>query len=321
MEKVTVIIPTYNRAHLIAETIHSVLDQTYRNFEIIVIDDGSTDNTSEIIKSLGHGNRIKYIYKEHCGIPGRMRNIGIANSAGSLIAFLDSDDSWLPHKLEAQVRYLTNHPEADVVYSDFYFYRSSANQCHNEECISTVDCQSGNIWKNLFMHCFIPTLTVILRRKCLNSNSPFHEGTETIGTEDYDLWLRLAVANCFAFIPAKLAKYRISPEGIGKTSVKHITNILNVIRRFDEGYPRLTGSIRIRRRRRFGSLYCMLAIQYLRENEAALAGCFARKAFRMWPLQSKTAALFTAGLFGSSALRSLSRFHDRRLGDLGQDCQ
>ena len=99
---VSVIIPTYNRAGVIKETINSIINQTYSNFEIIIVDDGSTDNTGDIIKTF-QDDRIKYYWKKNTGLPSKARNVGLKHVNGEFIAFLDSDDIWLPKKIETQL--------------------------------------------------------------------------------------------------------------------------------------------------------------------------------------------------------------------------
>ena len=117
MEIVSVIIPTYNRADLIRETIDSVLSQTYPEFEILICDDGSTDNTQEIINSY-NDSRIKYLYQKNSGLPAKARNLGLQVAKGSYIAFVDSDDIWLPTKLAKQIQILQKKPQIMAVASN-----------------------------------------------------------------------------------------------------------------------------------------------------------------------------------------------------------
>src|SRR5436309_14667644 len=110
---VSVVIPVYNGERYLADAIQSVLDQTYRNFEVIVVDDGSTDRSAEIAKRFGEA--VRYVYRTNGGVC-KARNAGIAAARGAYIAFLDQDDLWLHDKLAAQVAYLDSHPEAGAVY-------------------------------------------------------------------------------------------------------------------------------------------------------------------------------------------------------------
>ena len=115
---VSIIIPTYNRAELLKRAIQSCLDQTYKNIQVVVVDDASEDNTPEIVQRF-KDSRIKYIrLPKNSGRPAVPRNIGILNSDGEVIAFLDSDDYFLPEKIEKQVRALTNSEEIGLVYCD-----------------------------------------------------------------------------------------------------------------------------------------------------------------------------------------------------------
>ena len=112
---ISVIIPTYNREKFLPATIDSVLRQTYSDYEIIVVDDGSTDGTQEVIEKL-YGGKLKYIYKNNGG-PASARNVGLKNASGNYIAFLDSDDLWFPEKLETQIRFMEkNHSQITLVY-------------------------------------------------------------------------------------------------------------------------------------------------------------------------------------------------------------
>lgn len=140
--KVSIIIPTYNRAQSLNRAIQSVLNQTYENFELIIVDDGSKDNTEKVVKNI-HDNRIKYFRHEVNQGGSSARNTGIKNSTGKYVAFLDSDDEWLEGKLESQVRAMENRP-SDVwggVYCGFFYTTGKG------EVIEAVKC--GNLKKDL----------------------------------------------------------------------------------------------------------------------------------------------------------------------------
>jgi glycosyltransferase involved in cell wall biosynthesis len=122
---VSIIIPTYNRANLIGETIRSVLNQTYTNWELLIIDDGSQDNTNEVVSAFSD-NRISYFLIKHCGIFGKVRNEGIKISKGDYIAFLDSDDLWSPDKLQIQLDLLHQHREAFFIFNNVTIFGTRA---------------------------------------------------------------------------------------------------------------------------------------------------------------------------------------------------
>ena len=114
-ELVSIIVPTYNRGNLIGETIQSVIDQSYKNWELIIVDDGSTDDTKKRVEEF-KDTRIQFHLTVHSGVIGRVRNRGITYSKGNYIAFLDSDDLWLPNKLERQLSFLKKNPQASFIF-------------------------------------------------------------------------------------------------------------------------------------------------------------------------------------------------------------
>src|SRR6478609_11561206 len=124
-ELVSIIVPTYNRAHLIGETIQSVIDQSYKNWELIIVDDGSADNTNERIEKF-NDKRIRFHRVEHSGVLGKVRNAGINFSKGELIAFLDSDDLWMPNKLEHQLSLMKDYPQASFIFGNGQQFGSRA---------------------------------------------------------------------------------------------------------------------------------------------------------------------------------------------------
>src|SRR5262245_55318681 len=120
---VSIILPTYNRAGLIMETIESIYKQTYHNWELIIVDDGSTDNTEELVTSL-NDPRIRFIKAGRIGIGGKIKNTGIRNANGDLLAFIDSDDLWAENKLEKQVQIMKQFPDAGFCLSGGYIFRN-----------------------------------------------------------------------------------------------------------------------------------------------------------------------------------------------------
>jgi glycosyltransferase involved in cell wall biosynthesis len=151
--KVSVIIPTYNRALLLREAIQSVLDQTFQDFEIIVVNNYSIDNTIDVVKSF-EDERIKVINIRNNGIIAKSRNRGLKESRGNYLAFLDSDDRWLPEKLEIQVEYLRNHLEYHLVYSNAWIIDGTGVR---KGLIMDLELfKEGEIFKDLVKCNFIP---------------------------------------------------------------------------------------------------------------------------------------------------------------------
>lgn len=211
--KVSVVIPAYNAAQYICETIDSVLSQTYKDYEIIVVDDGSTDNTKEILQP--HMGKIRYMYKENGG-PASARNVGIKNAQGEYIAFLDSDDLWLPEKLEKQVRYFEEYPEVGLVFTDcIRFNEKGSEERHNLKKGLISDDMFVNIWwENL-----IPNLTVMVRKSCFEKVGVFDESKQIVSVEDREMWLRIAREYRVGYLEEALAKYRIRQNGLMRSNI------------------------------------------------------------------------------------------------------
>lgn len=195
MPKVSVVIPSYNRADFVAETIRSVLDQTYQDFEIIVVDDGSTDNTKEIVDSF-KDPRIKYIYQENRGASGA-RNTGINASIGEYIAFLDSDDIYLPNKLEMDIRMVDSDHNIGIVCSDAYIFDSETGEIYRRywqknPYLGPFDPQtaSKNALKLLLSRgCFIKGSTPLVRRAVFKAVGLFDESIRH--SQDWEMWIRI----------------------------------------------------------------------------------------------------------------------------------
>ena len=206
---VSIIMPAYNAEKHIADSIRSVLAQTYSDWELIVVDDGSTDRTATFVQEfVSADNRIKYIFQENA-LPGKARNTGITNSRGSLIAFLDSDDLWIETKLEAQMRAMAEN-NADVVFCNSYVFGDENPADETKTLQSSVGQLSGpDFFDSLVRQNQIPILTVLLKKTAGQSVAWFEEAKPYHGCEDYDLWLRLARAGfVFYGMSDVLARYR-----------------------------------------------------------------------------------------------------------------
>ncbi|MDZ7331670.1 MAG: glycosyltransferase [candidate division KSB1 bacterium] len=180
---VSVIIPTYNRANWLAGAIESVLVQSYQDLELILIDDGSTDETPELVAH--YGDRIRYYAQDHRG-PAAARNLGIQKAQADLIAFLDSDDRWLKDKLQAQVDLMLNHPEIKICYTDEIWIRRGVRV--NPKKIHQK--YSGWIYQRCLPLCIISPSSVMIRREVFDRVGLFDE--QFLVCEDYEFWLRIS---------------------------------------------------------------------------------------------------------------------------------
>jgi len=208
-ELVSIIMPAYNAGRYVAESIRSVLAQTHADWELLVVDDGSTDDTARIVGGLVAADaRVKYVRRENGG-QGAARNTGLRAARGGVIAFLDADDLWLPEKLEAQLAVMCE-TGADLVYCDgFIFSEDGGPERGDFFAVVPGRVEGPEMLRLLYAYNRIATLSVILRRGALERVGPFDESRHIQNCEDYDLWLRVARAG-FSFygMPEKLMRYR-----------------------------------------------------------------------------------------------------------------
>jgi glycosyltransferase involved in cell wall biosynthesis len=206
--QVSVIVPAYNAMKYLPATLDSILQQTFTNFEVLIINDGSCDNIIEWCTQITD-SRVKLISQRNMGLSSA-RNTGINHSQGEYIALLDSDDTWAKTKLEKQVKYLESHPSVDLVHSWI--------ELMNENGVSTgrilKSFAEGNVWKQLLQQNTIACLSVMVRRHCLKTVGGFDEKLRSL--EDWDMWIRIAKSYEFGVIKEPLAYYRQIPTSMSK---------------------------------------------------------------------------------------------------------
>jgi len=204
---ISVIVPTYNRSDLISETIKSILNQTYRNFELIIVDDGSTDNTEEVIRKF-KDSRIKYIKTDNWGGPARPRNIGIKKAKGEYIAFCDDDDMWDKKKLEKQIPHFQSSKIVGVAsraifISDTPYYRK---KYYGRSKLDYIDYKYMDILNGEP----IMNSSCIVRKEILENVGMFDENRDFCFIEDWELWLRMAQFGLFRVLEDPLIFYLVS---------------------------------------------------------------------------------------------------------------
>lgn len=196
--KVSVIIPTYNRSKWLPDAIESVLIQTYDNIEIIVVNDGSEDDTEKVLEP--YMDKISYIYKENEG-PGPAVNTGISVSHGEFIARLDDDDLFLPEKIETQVKMFNENPELGLIGSDNYIMNSEGAIVALKEI---MDFSNQGAFLTLLQHCIFAQPTVMVRKAC-HERVGMYKSTYA---QDYDMWVRISRYYPVGVIHKPLAVYR-----------------------------------------------------------------------------------------------------------------
>lgn len=292
MPKVSVIIPTHNRAEFLRAAIRSVLGQTFQDFEIIVIDDASRDQTSEIVHSFAD-ERIKYIYNQVNKGEGGSRNIGLMHASGDLIALLDDDDEWLPEKLELQVSLLENSPsKTGVVYTGHHrIDRTTGKQ--RDQLNPT---KRGDILADLCAENWLVPSSLLLRKECFRKAGWFEEGV-SFGA-DYDVWLRIAKDFDFDYIKQPLVKYYVHGSNITANHEVVIKGLENQL----EKYASLWASTNKGRSQRYlslGVLYCYTG--NMQKGRAALL-----KAIRLYPLSLRYYVNLFFSLLGVVSFRRLT---------------
>jgi glycosyltransferase involved in cell wall biosynthesis len=226
---VSVIMPTYNHAQFIGDAIKSVFDQTYENLELIIIDNYSEDNTEEIIASFSD-SRIRYKKFRNNGSIAASRNVGICESRGKYIAFLDSDDMWKPTKIERQIELLENDDNIFLVCSRFIIIK---NGKVSRILPKRKKLRAGNVFVPLFLsNNFIGTSSVLLRNNLKENNYLFDTDLGLKAIEDFALWLKIAKNKHIAYIDEPLVVYR---EHVSNTSIgikSYLLRYLQLIKKY-----------------------------------------------------------------------------------------
>ncbi len=261
---ISVIIPTYNRAKLLVEAIRSVQAQNYADLEIIVADDGSTDHSAQIVTQFGQ--TVVYLRLPRRGQPAATRNAGLRAARGEFVAFLDSDDLFLPNKIALQLPMLQSNPDIGLVYSDGIFFRNDPAQ-PTGHLLDGMPTPAGDVFTDLLRGNFLAPPVVLIRRVCLEAVGNFDERPTLIAVEDYDLWLRLAARFPFAYVPGRVAAIRRHPQGISHDLISLREHILHLLAKMDTLYPDLMQRNAAARHSAYARNYGSLAVRRLREGQ------------------------------------------------------
>jgi glycosyltransferase involved in cell wall biosynthesis len=291
MPVVSVIIPTYNRAVYLIEAIQSTLAQTYTDFEVIVVDDGSTDGTREALTHFIANGTIRYFYQDNRG-EAAARNKGIGEARGEYIAFLDSDDLFCPEHLARHVKYLALHPEVGLVHSDF----SKFDQ--NGEDLGERDTTwfSGWIYPHILLYwsTLIAIDTVMVPCRVLEEIGGFDKSLRW--ATDLDMWRRIARRYPFGASREVQAKVRVHPGNVSKDRGIAAEAFLIYLNKAFADDPDLSKGFR---RRALAKMYAYAAYNLLgegKESEMALVRKQALQSITFWPFQPHAYLGFAASL-------------------------
>jgi len=220
---VSVIVTTFNRCEMLAETIQSILQQTFLDFELIVVDNMSEDGTREYISSIQDG-RVRYFRNQNYGVIAKNRNYGIKEAKGTYIAFCDDDDLWLPNKLEVQVTLLKNNPNKVMCYSQAESFLD--NQTVKKLMIRRSVKKSHFI--NLLQGNFIPNSSVLIKRDVFDRLGYLNESSEL--REDYEMWLRVTKSFSIVGTDQVLIKYRLHGSNSAGSKVAETMRAIRTLR-------------------------------------------------------------------------------------------
>ena len=231
MPTVSVIVPTLDDRDYLEEALKSILAQSFWDYEVIVVDGGSSDQSLAVIRR--YEKRISWFRQSGKGV-SRAKNEAIAKARGEYITFLDGDDLWYPEKLEIQVNFLSDHPEYGFCSSDVDFFDEEVIIIKG--AISTEKKpRSGYVFDELFTNNFISSATIMLRRECFDRVGNFDE--EIFFAEDTDMWLRVAKEFKLGYIPKSLAKYRVHPGARTQQFAKHYASLEKIYGKLNQLYP------------------------------------------------------------------------------------
>ncbi len=229
--------PAYNAAAFIAESIGSVINQTYTNWELLIVDDGSTDNTKSIIKNYSsNDSRIQYFYQQN-GRQGKARNLALSYAKGTYVAFLDADDVWLPQKLTVQLKEIEEE-DVDLVFSNAFTFTRHISDSTSEIFAGKNIFKGDEAVKKFLELNKIPILTVLMKTETLRSVKGFTEIPSIQNAEDYHLWLRLLM-NRKKFYGSELvlAGYREHTASSTLSDKLSVAKVIELIEDLKQQYP------------------------------------------------------------------------------------
>lgn len=243
MPKVSIIMPTYNKGNIIREAIEPILTQTFTDFELIIVNDGSTDNTGKVVKEY-NDSRIRYFEKENRG-PASARNLGLRHASGIYIGYCDDDDIYYPDHLEILSGYLDVNLDIGLVYADSLWIREDKEPF----AVPLMEFDKQELERNNF----ITILSVLHRKECIEKAGLFDENIVVADLEDWDLWLRISDFYKFAYVKKVLGELRINEND----HCRYYEYIIN--KRLDYLWQRYKDGIL----ERLGDGYCLHVIQNL----------------------------------------------------------
>ena len=306
MPLVSVIMPSYNHERYISEAIESVLNQTFTDFELIIIDDASKDESKQIIESYRKkDDRIKAIFHDRNMGVERTANDGIELANGKFIALFASDDVWLPEKLEEQLKVFQRDPQVGLVYSDAYII----NERKNNEVTKFSDTSTfyrGDIYKKLLCadSKFIPGLTIMVKKECFDRVGL--QDPETHGIGDYDMLLRITKEYNVDFVDKPLAKYRQHSSNISLDTINTVKGVkIAIDKAFKED---VNGSLSDVKNKVYSDCYLMFATAFFNKGDFKESRKNYKKGIKIYPknfFRLNHRILFLLPFFGPKVIKKV----------------
>jgi len=307
---ITAVIPSYNSARFVPEAIESVLNQTYPQVEVIVVDNDSQDETPQVMQQ--YQPQVRYIRQENRGLSGS-RNRGIEEGRGELFAFLDADDRWRTDKLEKQYAALAGHPEVGLVHTDVYYWEADEDRFERRD--RQREKYAGPCYETLFWGNAVLPSTVLIRRECLDRVGGFDRKIERNSTQDYDLWLRIARHYEFGYVPEPLVDYRQHEENASRRALILREDELYTIEKAlaaDEQLESRIGSQRVAQR--LFELYYDVGYLHFDQGDFTAAHRYFRRARSIRGTSIHNTALWLATLLPPRLVRLLRGCKQRLAG-------
>ena len=287
---VSIVIPTYNHAPMLQRALATVVEQTYQNWNAIVVNNFSTDNTLEVVAAF-NDPRIQCVNFRNHGVIGASRNEGIALATGQYVAFLDSDDTWFPTKLEKCVEILESGSDL-VCHAEYWIDESGKSRL-----VAYGPSEAATHHNLIYKGNRISTSATVVRTALLKEVHGFDVAPELISTEDYDLWIRLAAkSDKFAFISEPLGEYHRHDNNVSANIEKHLAAELAILEKHFSANTRFENMIARRRRKALAYYGAGRSLHRTRKHFLALQKYF--HSLVVWPISLRLYEAIMLSLMG-----------------------
>ncbi len=301
--RVSVLIPVYKGEAFVAKAVQSALNQSFPDVEVVIVNDGSPDDSRRVLEPFMSLPNVRYVEKPNGGVASA-RNAGLRVATGCYVALLDQDDAWLPNKLERQVALLESRPEVALVHADVtYIGPDDGVLPHDPHFPVKVE---GRCFREFFIANPVMACTALVRRSVLDEVGSFDEAIRF--SDDYDLWLRIVRRHAVAYVDEPLALYRVHDSNESRKIVGIVSATMEVLRKALRTMPECRETVgRCNVRKRFARLHCALARDHFRQNAwSRFSVHWLRAAMLDWP------TVLQLGL--PEPVRDRLRWYSKRLG-------